>query len=113
MGANQPSSRQWVIENSYDPETGELLSSVDQQAAFRLQRLAIVLADIGGTLAVVADREEVQPGIYVTTRIVIRWESFAPARRPRAVAEPEPEPVEAEAESLEHEPEPEPEPAAA
>jgi len=110
--ANQPSSRKWIIEPIV---TEEAIISIDDQVAARLARLSIVLADIGGTIGVVAERELVEePDRYETVRVIIRWESFAPARRPRPVAKQELEVAEEpEAESPEPAEEPEPEPAAA
>ena len=49
--ANQPSSRKWIIEPIV---TEEAIISIDDQVAARLARLSIVLADIGGTIGVVA-----------------------------------------------------------
>lgn len=102
----------WVIE-PYVDEQGNMIASVSDLLAQRLERLAVVIEDIGGVIAVSADREEVRDGIFVTVRAVVRWESFAPARRlPREAPKPVPVPV-AEVEDPEPELAEEPEPATA
>lgn len=100
----KPSQRSWVIEPIYD-EVGNVVADVETQVRWRLSQLATVIATIGGVVAVSADREEQERELldgsrvveYATTRAIIRWESFSPARRqPREVAEPEPESAEVE-----------------
>lgn len=78
--SDRPSTRQWVIEAPSEEEIGAQLARV-------LVDVAAVLARIGGVVAIGSDREEIAPDIFRTVRVVVRWESFAPARR----LPPEPE----------------------
>lgn len=98
---DRPSQRIWTLEPERDPQTGEDLgeASLTAQLSNLLLELAPVVSRIGGVLAVAADRAEIEPDVFRTARIVVKWESFAPARRmkrPAAVPEAEevPEPEE-------------------
>lgn len=51
-----------------------------------------VLKRLGGTVGLIAVREEIAPGIFETKGIAVRWESYAPARRlPKEPPPAEPE----------------------
>lgn len=58
-----------------------------------------ILSRIGGAIVIVADREQVADEMYVTSRYLFRWNSYAPAKRAepqvQVVPDPEPETVEA------------------
>lgn len=113
MPSEKPSRREWRFEPIADPESGQVIVGISDQLARQLSRLAIVLEDIGGAIAVASRRVEVEPGIYETLAVDVRWESFVPAQRqPREAPQPEPEPV-AAVEDPEPDPVEEPEPAAA
>lgn len=72
-----------------NPETGE----VDvEEAAQRAAEWAAALVRVGGAVTMGADREELlndrgeRTGLFVTSRIVIRWNSYVPGRRAQAEA---------------------------
>lgn len=78
--------RVWVIEEGYDPETGEPSGTYDRQAAAEL------LADLEGTLARVGGMvnmtvRRVQIGeamgepVAEARELVVTWDSFTPLER--------------------------------
>lgn len=79
--ATPPKDRRWEIDgNPLVAETEEELHSAVAEAAQILNR-------IGGAITVVADRSEISPGHYVTTRFIFKWSSFVPAKRQEPVSE--------------------------
>lgn len=108
-----PSKREWILEPVYNDQ-GQLLISLEAQVQAKLVALATVICEIGGVVAVSSDREEYERLLHDgnrateigTTRVFVRWESFAPARRlpreapaPEPVPEPEAVPAESEVEA--------------
>lgn len=90
----KPRPRLWVIEG--DPETGDL-DPDEIQAAFA--EAAMIVNRVGGVVMIASRREQLPPnswgvpveGVYGTTALVVKWESYAPAER-----RPEPEAAEPE-----------------
>lgn len=51
-----------------------------------LSECAVILSRVGGAIKAMAVRQELDPeefgeGNYVTTHLVLRWESYAPAQK--------------------------------
>ncbi len=69
----------------------------EQQVANALGEIVTILTRIGGSMLMVAHRQEIEPGMWATVGYQCRWESFAPGdrHRPEVVEEPELEAVEA------------------
>lgn len=84
-GMGQASNRVYVVDLVED---GVLYP---ERADEFLKRMGAVLTEVGGSMVVQAERHMVdQLGdepIAVTTRLIGRWDSFSPIKRP----EPEPE----------------------
>jgi hypothetical protein len=60
------------------PETGQVeLEDVIEA----VQRWAVVTHTVGGVFQVGAHREELSPGEFETSAVLIQWSSFAPAQR--------------------------------
>lgn len=90
-----PKQRKWVVEAD---EAGEL----DQEEILQaLVEAATIVHRVGGVVMVGSVRQELPPdswgvgveGVYGTTHLVLKWESYAPAQRleqPAPVEEPEP-----------------------
>ena len=78
--------RVYVIEEGYDPETGEPTGCYDrQQAAELLADLEGVLARVGGMVSIAARRVQVgevmgEP-VGESRELVVTWDSFAPLER--------------------------------
>jgi hypothetical protein len=93
-----PRPRLWVVEA--DPETGEL---DPEQITEAIVEAATIVNRVGGVVLIASRREELPPdtwgvpveGVYGTTALVVKWESYAPVPRPQPAPEPEeaPEPV--------------------
>lgn len=67
--------RVWQVDSDpFDIEDADNLRAA-------LDEAALVLSRIGGAVIVVADREEVAPDMWATTRFVFRWSSYSPGRR--------------------------------
>ena len=76
MAQTQPTKdRTWQIDG--DPFDVEDLDSL--HAA--IQEAAQILGRIGGAVIIVADREEIAPDMWATTRYLFRWSSYAPGKR--------------------------------
>jgi hypothetical protein len=56
--------------------------------------LEAAIFQLGGTMTLAAVREQIAPDQYVTTGVVIAYDSFAPARERPAPSEPEAQPQE-------------------
>jgi hypothetical protein len=84
MSNNQPKPRSWIIDG--DPFV------VDDDATLEhaLGEVITILSRIGGAVTILANREQIAPEHWHTTSYVLRWNSFAPARRLEPVSEPEP-----------------------
>lgn len=76
-----PNDRNWVID-------GDPFAVSDEELQYALAEATVILSRVGGTIAVVADREEIAPGMYQTVRYVFKWSSYAPAKRQEPVPEP-------------------------
>jgi predicted component of type VI protein secretion system len=91
-----PSERVWEINCYLATQTGELIPDpVELERA--MVACGAVLQNIGGVMSMAAAREEISPGRVATTRILVRWHSFAPkvqGAAAQAVAQSVPEPVE-------------------
>lgn len=105
--------RTWVeeagneIPAGWEPDGAPIeVSAQNEQDVFNtLLEAAAVLKRVGGTLAVLAVRKEIAPGLWVPDRYVFKWESFAPGIPLPQQREQEPEPLAHEADA-ELEPEP-------
>lgn len=81
-GDKPPKARTWVIEAN--PETG-ILS--EDEIALALGEAALIVDRVGGVVQLAAHREEIPEehyglaGIYATRGLIVRWESYAPAKR--------------------------------
>lgn len=97
-----PSVRVWEINCYLATQQGELIPDpVELERA--MVACGAVLQNIGGVMSLVAAREEIVPGRTVTTKILVKWESFVPkvqgaATQPLAPP-PAPAPVPAEPEA--------------
>jgi hypothetical protein len=59
-----------------------LIDPENEQACLEeAMNMIFVLKRFGGTVGLIAVRDELAPGIFETKRIAIAWESYAPARR--------------------------------
>lgn len=75
-----PKPRQWIV------GTDEFGGLDADQLAESLMEAAIILNRVGGAVKAQAVRQELDPeqygqGNYVTTHLILRWESYAPAQR--------------------------------
>lgn len=72
-----PSERVWEINCYLATTTGELIPDpVELERA--MVACGAILERIGGVMSLIAAREEIAPGRLVTTKILVRWNSFAP-----------------------------------
>lgn len=70
-----PKPRDWYIPVSP-------FSDDDQNVlAEELGRIIYLLTRLGGAQSIVADRQEVEPGVFMTVGFMCRYESYAPAKR--------------------------------
>ena len=73
--ANKTADRNWQIDaDPFMVDDDEAIG----EAVFEAVR---ILTRIGGAIIIAANREEVAPEHYVTTGIMMRWTSYAPAKR--------------------------------
>lgn len=103
-GNQPPKPRTWVIEAGPEGYLSE------EEIARVIGEASVVVDRVGGVVQIAARREELPKeiygveGIYATTGLVCRWESYAPAARreepPAPAPPPEPAPP------VEREPEP-------
>lgn len=62
----------------------------DQDIVYEaLTEITTILTRIGGAVIIAADREQIAPGMWQTTGLICKWESFVPGKR---LPDPEPEP---------------------
>jgi len=74
-------------------ETGELDT---EEIAGAIAEAATIVNRVGGVVYIAANRQELPPdswgvpveGVYATTALVVKWESYAPAA-PKPASEPE------------------------
>lgn len=83
-----PSERIWEIncflatEQGLIPDPGEVERAMIECGA--------ILQRIGGVMSLASVREEVAPGRLVTTKLLVRWQSFVP-KMSGVLVQPEPE----------------------
>lgn len=67
---------------------GDSENELDDALTVELLNAGWVLKRFGGVISAAADREELAPGIWVTRRYLILWESYAPGRKRQTAGEP-------------------------
>jgi hypothetical protein len=99
-----PKERIWYIDCYVRAQDGTLIPDPAE-----VERAMIaagnVLSLIGGVMSIASVREEIEPGRVVTTRMMVRWQSFVPKVSGVVTDSPTAEPV-AEAPTPPADPEP-------
>ena len=94
---SKPKPRTWTVDERVvtDPNTGEQWVELDRQECMEAyMECEAIQRRLGGAILIVPDREEQPDGTFRTRRLVLRWESYVPARRAEPTPAADVEPVE-------------------
>ena len=87
---SKPKPRTWTVEERVltDRDSGEQWVGIDRaEAQEAYLECEAIQHRLGGAIIIAPDREQQPDGTFRTRRLVFRYESFVPARRPEPVAE--------------------------
>lgn len=75
--SDAPQEKVWRVEAVVRADNGEILRDPVAVREGMLE-LGAILSRVGGTAALVAERNEVEPGRVETTAIIVRYRTFSP-----------------------------------